>query len=440
MTSALLLLLLCLCHRIVQTSGDIYRFDSTTLIYSEPEIFRAVAMYSDADAPRLFVDEDGTGSYIKLNMSFTPATSSYIPPTDSMIDILLYQATDLNDIGYTDSQGNFVAFCCRPDLRDMTTEAIDGCSDAKQDNQLIVKSTATAAQKYHAVFDGVTNTANLLVSYPITSTGEHIMIVSQCDMDISSPVSASGISYWHNKSGWLIGKLYGFLTFYSVLLGVYCALASIWLALYIKHREYIVTVQHFITWVLLWCIVEVAIQFVDYSEFNKKGIRNQSLLIFGIVLTSLRLTMSRVLVVSVSLGFGSVRSSLGNTKYKLLVIGFIYFACETAMELMERQSSVSKQMERWRVWVAIPVALLNAIFYVWIFSGLNTTIAVLTQKQQHAKLRVYRKFFGVLVFCLIASVLFVFYEFWYLATLQALVNWDLVSATYMSVFLPCIYP
>ena len=57
-----------------------------------------------------------------------------------------------------------------------------------------------------------------------------------------------------------------------------------------------------------------------------------------------------------------------------------------------------------------PVALLDALFYWWTFSGLTRTLAQLSTRRQSAKLQLYRRFSQVLIASIAISGLWVCWQ------------------------------
>ena len=60
-----------------------------------------------------------------------------------------------------------------------------------------------------------------------------------------------------------------------------------------------------------------------------------------------------------------------------------------------------------RLLLIIPMALLDAFFYWWLFSGLARTLQQLSSRRQSAKLLLYRRFSHVLLAAVVASTLWV---------------------------------
>ena len=56
---------------------------------------------------------------------------------------------------------------------------------------------------------------------------------------------------------------------------------------------------------------------MDYHSFNRGGTRGVAPVVFGVLASTLKKTVSRVLVLGVGLGYGVVRPTLGSTAYKV---------------------------------------------------------------------------------------------------------------------------
>lgn len=130
-----------------------------------------------------------------------------------------------------------------------------------------------------------------------------------------------------------------------------------------------------------------------------------------------------MLVVAVSLGYGVARPSLGANKLRIIMLGVIYFGFEASLELVTRYAQTNEVAEHWRVILSLPVAVLNAIFYWWIFVALQRTHSELSTGGQAHKLAIYRQFTIVLVVSLVAAVCFAFYQIYFMTTHQFALHW-----------------
>ena len=414
-------------------SADIYTLPILTLHTGVPVIQRVAALYKTNEIPTLISDLNGEGSYINFDMKFTAV--GHIPPAGSKIEVSVLQATTLDDLGYYDELEYSTSYCCTQELLNRAiNNNIPGCNQQLL-NQLIIKPSAQYQQSFFATFNGGSNIATMIPSgatYNVQSTGEHLMITSNCNPALTSDVEVTGTTTWHNTYGYLLGRLYNYLPFYIVLVTYYCVITLIWLLLLIKHRDYVVTVQYYITLLLVWSCIEHGINFLDYNQANIYGVRNIGVVYDAIILTGLRLTASRLLVVCVSLGYGSVRAELSkSTIAKLAVSGIIYCTSEVVLDYMTRESVLNnsndqRAADQLRALVSIPVLVLNVIFYYWIFTSLQNTIQLLRDNSQYAKLRVYNLFLASLIISLLLSFGFAFWQTWFLATGQLGLHFSLV--------------
>ena len=283
------------------------------------------------------------------------------------IQVLILQDTTLNSLGHpVGGDSKLVDYCCTESLFDLK---VPGCDQVgtmiRRDGVGIV----------HKVIDAVflpahPNTAWIEGTegrFDVTTTGEHILIITNCDSrlaDMNTHISGTGI--WKNPYGYLPGRLFGFLPFYLSMCFVYAAFVALWMGLNLKHRKDVAPIQHYISVVLALTLVEVICWFVDYNNFNLSGVRHQGGVITAIVFSVLRLTVSRMLVVAVSSGFPVVRPSLSLlTQAKIVLLGLLYFVCEASLEVVTRYSQTNATAEKWRLFLALPVAILNAAFYWW---------------------------------------------------------------------------
>lgn len=73
------------------------------------------------------------------------------------------------------------------------------------------------------------------------------------------------------------------------------------------HWRKLLQIQYWIAGVILLGMVESAIIYFDSLEYNYTGIPNDTTAVFAILFSTLKRTVSRVLVLVVSMGFGVVK-------------------------------------------------------------------------------------------------------------------------------------
>lgn len=395
-------------------AAELFELASHELPYGTPTLERVVGMYTLADSPataKHVTQNQDRDSFIKIDVKVTTATSN-----PGFVEVVIIQANSIEMIGY--SKGDELQYCCDSRLMDM---GVAGCTEI---NGLIVKESEDIdVQRYKVEFTADSSKQDLSVEYAIRRTGEHLLISSNCDSNLGK-VEFEGISEWVNPYGYLPGSSYGFLPFYSAMAIIYLIVCLLWFCLNLCNWREILRVQYFITGVVGMCMLEMTVWYFDYSNLNTTGVRHVGAAVFGILVSCSRRTLSRMLIVSVSLGYGVVKPTLGNNKLKLLCLGAIYFVAETSLEIVIRYAQTNEVGERWRVTLSIPMSITNAIFYWWTFVVLSETKTYLKERNQAVKLALYVRFTRVLVLSVFAAVIFAFYQIWFVSTEQMKTNWS----------------
>lgn len=127
------------------------------------------------------------------------------------------------------------------------------------------------------------------------------------------------------------------------------------------------------------------------------------------ILSCLKRVVSRMLVVIVALGYGIVKPRLGSLKQKILAIGILYFAIATT-EAILRVNTKHDETNNKILISRIPLAVIDAVIYYWIFTGLVATTRTLRLRNNLLKLNVYRHFTNTILFAIGASVLFMIWS------------------------------
>ena len=148
-------------------------------------------------------------------------------------------------------------------------------------------------------------------------------------------------------------------------------------------------------------------RYFDYVSFNAGGTRGVAPVVLGVLLSTVKKCVSRLLVLVVCLGYGVVRPTLGNVAYRVMALGLVYFLLSATLDVASNVSKLSQLSVTARLLLIIPMALLDAFFYWWLFSGLARTLQQLSSRRQSAKLLLYRRFSHVLLAAVVASSLWV---------------------------------
>ena len=74
------------------------------------------------------------------------------------------------------------------------------------------------------------------------------------------------------------------------------------------------------------------------------------------------------------MGYGVVRPTLGGITSKVIMLGATFFLAFEVLELVENVGTISDLSGKARLFLVLPVALLDAFFILWIFNSLSATL------------------------------------------------------------------
>ena len=83
--------------------------------------------------------------------------------------------------------------------------------------------------------------------------------------------------------------------------------------------------QHWISGVLSFGLIETAVLYGYYLNWNDTGNKNSVLFIIAVVFGVCKRTLSRIVLQFVALGYGIVRPTLGDDLHRVLYLGGAYF-------------------------------------------------------------------------------------------------------------------
>lgn len=322
------------------------------------------------------------------------------------IHALIFEVDDRELIGGS-VYGGQRALCCTGDLAKLGV--------CKQGEIIYRPSTNNPGwpQVFGVPFDADQLEATLQpTSLQITRTGMYNLYFIHCDLNLKEVV-LEGKTIWKNPSGFLPGRMaplknfYGFMSLAFVLLGIF------WFSQYIRFWREVLPLQNCITLVITLGMFEMALWYFDYAEFNETGIRPIGITTWAVTFGTVKRTVSRLLILMVSMGYGVVRPTLGGLTSKVLMLGGTFFLASEVLELVENVGAISDLSGKARLFCVLPVAILDAFFVLWIFTSLSKTLNKLQARRMLAKLDVYRKFTNALAVAVIVSVGWICYELYF---------------------------
>ena len=255
------------------------------------------------------------------------------------------------------------------------TRSINASSSALHIKLENFKSLSSVAAKYFdlsKLMDG--DQIELEGLFTTYQTGYHYLLIANCDAN-RIDLDVKGEIVVLNPFGYLPAQYYGFLPFYGAMSLFYILLIIIWSVLLYRNGESLLDVQRYITIVIVLSASEMIAWYLDYINFNDVGERRFIAFVFGILSSVIRKTVSRMLVIAVSMGFGVVQAELTTpTKRRIYLFGLLYFIFELGYEIIteKTRSGDFDVQNQYQMLIAFPVAGLDAFCFWWIFVGLAT--------------------------------------------------------------------
>jgi len=95
---------------------------------------------------------------------------------------------------------------------------------------------------------------------------------------------------------------------------------------------------------------------------------------------------------------------------QILALSIVYFMSVSALDIVSNVGAIDDLTSTARLIMNLPVALLDAIFILWVFASLSATPRTLQFRNATGKLQLYRRFTNALAAWVWVSVAWVAYE------------------------------
>ncbi|CAA6658688.1 unnamed protein product [Spirodela intermedia] len=326
-----------------------------------------------------------------------------------IVQVIIFEVDDRETIGGS-AYGGQRAVCCTPDLA-----KLGACVEGTVIHR---PSTQNPGWPWvlQASFKGNEQVAILpSQTIQITRTGMYNVYFVHCDPSMKG-VTVEGKTVWKNPGGYLPGRMSPLLKFYGTISLFFVILGIFWFSQYARFWREILPLQNCISLVIILGALETAIWYFEYAELNRTGLRPTGVTICAVTAGVVRRTVSRILILVVSMGFGVVKPTLGGLTSKVIMLGATFFLASEVLELVENVGTISDLSGKARLFLVLPVAILDAFFILWIFTSLSTTLEKLQARRLLHKLDIYRKFTNALAVTIIMSVGWLGYEIYFKST------------------------
>lgn len=206
-----------------------------------------------------------------------------------------------------------------------------------------------------------------------------------------------------SQYGYLSAVDWPLLPFYGVMCGIYVIYAIAWLIVTAMQWRDLLRIQFWIGGVIFLGLVEKAVLYAKYQALNESGESVKGAIILAEIISSLKRTLARMLVIIVSLGFGIVKPRLGPLLHRVVCVGVLYFLL-SAMEGFIRSLMLKNDPSKQTLIAGVPLAFMDSAICWWIFSSLVQTTRTLQLRRNLVKLSLYKHFTNTLIFAVLASI------------------------------------
>lgn len=284
-----------------------------------------------------------------------------------MIQALVFEVEDRETIGGS-AYGGQRAVCCTADLSKLGV-----CTQGE-----VIHRPSTKDLSWPQVFGIKFEVDEVEATLPsnsiqITKTGMYNLYFIHCDLNLKDLV-VEGKSIWKNPTGYLPGRMAPLMNFYGFMSLAFVILGLFWFSQYARFWREVLHLQNCITLVITLGMFEMALWYFEYAEFNETGVRPMGITAWAVTFGTVKRTVARVIILMVAMGYGVVRPTLGGLTSKVIMLGGTFFLASEVLELVENVGAVSDLSGKARLFLVLPVAILDAFFILWIFTSLSSTL------------------------------------------------------------------
>ncbi|CAN7999950.1 unnamed protein product, partial [Ixodes hexagonus] len=317
------------------------------------------------------------------------------------------------------------------------------------------KTPGAAAENVTDVLDPE-NLKKIMASDPrplaiLDKDGIYMLLVSISSEDYKNFTAQVDMSL-KGTYGYLSAVDWPFLPFYGVMCAVYVLYAIGWLLVSALQWRDLLRIQFWIGGslaVLFYSgMLEKAVFYAEYQSINYTGYSVQGAVLFAEVLSCLKRSLARLLVIIVSLGFGIVKPRLGVMLHRVIIVGGAYFIM-ASVEGCLRTLKASRPFfllpfcsehaslclpknnpDHLQTFLGVGLAIVDSGICWWIsfagiyiFSSLSQTTRTLRLRRNVVKLSLYRHFTNTLIFAVLASIVFMVWVTFDHRTVECLTDW-----------------
>ncbi|XP_053366249.1 transmembrane protein 87A-like [Clarias gariepinus] len=214
---------------------------------------------------------------------------------------------------------------------------------------------------------------------------------------ITMTVEMKGSHEYSSPADWPL------MMFFMTMCIVYVFFGALWLLWLACYWRDLLRIQFWIGAVIILGMLEKAVFYSEYQSIRYNGAYNQSAVIFAELLSALKRSLARILLIIVSLGYGIVKPRLGTTVPRLVAVGLIYLIFSSVEGVLRVTGSFYGTVA---LIASLTLSLTDSCVIWWVFISLSQTIRLLKLRRNVVKLSLYRHFTNTLIFSVLASIIF----------------------------------
>ncbi|XP_053701100.1 transmembrane protein 87A-like isoform X1 [Synchiropus splendidus] len=194
------------------------------------------------------------------------------------------------------------------------------------------------------------------------------------------------------------------MMFFMVMCIVYVFFGALWLFWCACYWRDLLRIQFWIGAVIILGMLEKAVFYSEYQSIRYKGDYVQGAVIFAELLSAVKRSLARILVLIVSLGYGIVKPRLGTTVHRLVAVGLLYLFFSSVEGVLRVTGSFYGTVA---LVANLSLSLIDSCVMWWIFISLSQTTRLLKLRRNVVKLSLYQHFTNTLIFSVAASIIFI---------------------------------
>ncbi|XP_062325277.1 transmembrane protein 87A-like [Osmerus eperlanus] len=194
------------------------------------------------------------------------------------------------------------------------------------------------------------------------------------------------------------------MMFFMVMCIVYVLFGALWLFWSACYWRDLLRIQFWIGAVIILGMLEKAVFYSEYQSIRYRGDFVQGAVIFAELLSALKRSLARILVLIVSLGYGIVKPRLGTTVHRLAAVGLLYLVFSSVEGVLRVTGGFYGTVA---LVANLSLSLIDSCVMWWIFISLSQTTRLLKLRRNVVKLSLYQHFTNTLIFSVLASIIFI---------------------------------